>query len=94
MVFTANITHNLTIMADAAHLYKPLWHPDELGIDTADKLIEPLESGLERLKSDPEQYKRFEPTNRWGTYESLVRFTNNCLEACRKYPTARVSTSV
>ena len=29
-VFTANITHNLTKMADSVGVYKALWRPEEI----------------------------------------------------------------
>lgn len=94
VVFEANITHNLTSMADVAGLYRCLWHPEDIGITTGQQMIKPLEEGLESLMTEPDFYKQFEPMNRWGTYEGLVRFTSNCLGACRKYPTARVSACV
>ncbi len=48
-VFSDNITHNLTEMADAVGLYKPLWRPDEIGITKANQLIGILAEGLQTL---------------------------------------------
>lgn len=90
-VYQANITHNLNRMADAAGIYKPLWRPDEIGITRAEELIQPLSSGLDALKSDPERFKQLNPENGWGTYEGLVQFVENYLEACRQNPQATVS---
>ena len=90
-VYQANITHNLNRMADAAGIYKPLWRPDELEITRAEELIEPLSSGLEALKSNPERFEELNPENGWGTYEGLVQFVENYLGACRQYPQATVS---
>ena len=56
IIFTRNITHNLTEMARKADLYEPLWRPDNLDIDKAEQLIAPLSEGLRRLKSDPTLY--------------------------------------
>lgn len=89
-VFEANITHNLTKMADEAGLYKALWRPDELGIDTAKVLIPLLENGLKQLQEDPERFKKLNPENGWGTYEALVSFTERYLEACNEHPDARI----
>ena len=90
-VFDSNITHNLNTMAEKAGLYKHLWRPEELGITKASQLIEPLTKGLELLESDPEQFKKYNPPNGWGSYEFLVAFVRRYLEACKDYPNADVS---
>lgn len=90
-IYSANITHNLSQMADEASIYKALWRPDEIGITHAHQLIEPLKTGLKRLQQEPEHFKQFNPENGWGDYEGLVEFVEKYLEACEKYPTARVS---
>jgi hypothetical protein len=90
-VYHANITHNLNTMANDAGIYKYLWRPDELGIVVAKELIKPLEEGLALLKSEPARFKQFNPKNGWGTYEGLVEFVDSYLEACKKYPEAKVS---
>ena len=90
-VYTANITHNLNKMADAAGIYQYLWRPDEINISQASQLIEPLQVGLELLLSDPERFKAFNPSNGWGDYEGLCLFVGNYLQACRQFPDATVS---
>ena len=90
-VYTRNITHNLNRMAKEAGVYKHLWRPGEIGIKTAGQLIEPLESGLAELKSDPEHFKQWNPDNNWGDYEGLVAFVRDYLDACKEYPDAKVS---
>jgi len=92
-VYSANITHNLNSMADEAGIYRHLWRPDEIEITKAEQLIEPLRVGLELLKSDPERFSKFNPENGWGTYEGLVRFVENYLQACVSYPSAEVQVS-
>jgi hypothetical protein len=92
-VFDWNITHNLNIMAEEAGIYKHLWRPEEIGITTASELIEPLRQGLHELKLNPEKYKKFNPENGWGDYEGLVEFVENYLNACYKYPNAKVVAS-
>lgn len=92
-VFDANITHNLTAMADAAGIYEALWRPEELKIRHAVELIPLLEAGLANLKSDPEHFKQFNASNGWGLYEHFVPFVERYLEACREHPNAEVSVS-
>jgi hypothetical protein len=89
-VYSANITHNLTKMADEAGVYGVLWRPNENGITTAKELIDPLRESLHKLKLDPEKYKVFNPENGWGTYDGLVKFIENYLDACYEYPEAKV----
>jgi hypothetical protein len=89
-VFEANITHNLNIMAGKAGIYLHLWRPDEINITKAKELIEPLRQGLHELKLDPEVYKELNPENGWGTYEQLVKFVEDYLNACYQYPDADV----
>lgn len=91
--YTENITHNLNKMAMEAGIYKELWRPEELDITKAWQLIIPLSEGLVRLLDDPAHYKSFNPVNGWGSYENLVKFVNNYLNACRATPNATISVS-
>ena len=92
-VFTANITHNLCAMADAAGIENVLWEPNEYGITKARQLIVPLRNGLEYLKSSPDFFRGYNPKNGWGTYEGFVDFVEKYLAACEAYPDADVSVS-
>jgi len=90
-VFSANVTHNLGKIADAAGIYKPLWRPDEIGITKAEQLIEPLRAGLLVLKADPEKFLALNPENGWGSYENFVPWVEAYLKACEENPDADVS---
>lgn len=91
-VFSANITHNLGNMANMAGVYKVLWHPEDVGVEKAKDLVEPLTTGLTRLRANPSFFKQFNPSNGWGSYDVLVEFVEEYLEACRMYPDATVRT--
>lgn len=93
VVYDASITHNLNRMADEAGIYKYLWRPEEINISKAEQLIKPLEEGLALLKSDPERFKKLNPTNGWGTYDYLVNFVVGYLAACRDNPDATIRIS-
>ena len=67
-VYSANITHNLTAMAEEAGIYKHLWRPEELGIVHAGELIEPLQNGLDLMREDPQRFIQHNPENGWGSY--------------------------
>jgi hypothetical protein len=90
-VFNRNITHNLNKMAMELGAYEYLWRPEEVNIDKASKLIPHLEKCLVELTSNPDKYKEFNPKNGWGTYEGLIVFIKEYLDACIEYPNALVS---
>ena len=92
-VFDANITHNLGDMAEEAGIYKHLWHPDEIKIETAEQLIGPLALGLELMKADPERFKAFDSPNGWGVYDDFVPWVERYLQACRNNPDAEIEVS-
>ena len=87
-VYSDNITHNLTKMASEVGIYKYLWRPEELDITTALQLVIPLSAGLGLLEGNPEKWKKFNPSNGWGTYKGLVRFVRDYWQACKRYPDA------
>lgn len=89
-VYEANITHNLSTMAEAAGIYECLWSPGHAGVTKASQLIGPLTDGLMRLQIDPERFEAMNPKNGWGDYDGLVRFVADYLEACKAYPDATV----
>ena len=92
-VHSSNITHNLAPMASEAGIYEHLWRPEEIGITTAQQLIEPLSKGLALLKSDPERFRALNPENGWGSYDALVEFVQRYLTACAIDPDAKVEAS-
>ena len=91
-VFSANITHNLGEMADAAGIYKHLWRPEEIGITKAAQLIEPLEEGLAKMKANPDEYRKYDASNGWGLYVDFVPWIESYINACKENPTAQIST--
>jgi hypothetical protein len=58
----------------------------------AKEIIPILEKGLKELVSHPEKYKKFNPSNGWGSYESLIKFTKAYLLACIANPEAEIET--
>jgi len=92
-VFSANITHNLTKMAEEAGIYEAVWRPEEVGITKASQLIMTLKVGLAILEQNPTYFKTLNPPNDWGNYEVLILFVEDYLDACIKYPNANVRIS-
>ena len=92
-LFTANVTHNLMTMAEAAGLYRWIWYPEQKGVKIASDLIIPLTAGLQRLKADPGTFQKYNPSNGWGSYERFIPWIENYLRACYASPGARVTVS-
>lgn len=89
-VFWRNITHNIGKMADKAGIYYALWRPEEKGWKIASDVVPTLEKGLKKLKEKPEYFEKFNSENGWGMYEHFVPFVEEVLEACKKYPNAKI----
>ena len=92
-VFDANITHNLTEMADKAGIYYALWRPEEIGAKKGKDIIKILEKGLELLNKKPKYFEKFDDPNGWGEYKYFVPFVEKVLSACKKYPNAKIYVS-
>lgn len=92
-VFDANITHNLTEMADKIGIYECVWRPEEKGIIYAKELIKPLVDGLVEMRANKEYYGTFDSPNGYGTYDDFLIWIENYLEKCMEYPNAFVEVS-
>lgn len=56
----------------------------------AGDIIPNLQKGIDSLELNPETYKKLNPENGWGSYETLLRVAKELLEACTKYPNAKI----
>jgi len=92
-VYSANITHNLNVMAEEAGIYQCLWRPEEVGITHASQLIEPLRKGLAMMKADPLRFQKLNPSNGWGTYQDFIPWIEKYIVACEQYPDATIRVS-
>ena len=92
-VYSANITHNLNVMADEAGIYYAMWRPEEIGAERARDIVGILEKGLADLKARPNYFAKFNASNGWGLYENFVPFVEEYLAACKQYPSAKIGVS-
>ena len=71
----------ITINGERATLYDLLWHPKEkLGIEESTlEYLQGLMSCYKVLLKDKDYYRKFNPSNGWGTYEQLVKRTKEYL---------------
>lgn len=99
----SSITHNLGQMAAKAKLYEAIWRPYLL-FNIAEKdepdacilakdITEYLEKGLQVLKTDKVNLLQYTPSNNWGSYDSLLKFTEQYIECTKQFPNARIQVS-
>jgi hypothetical protein len=92
-VFSRNITHNLTKMAEALGVYQVVWRPDEAGVLKAGDLIDPLRAAMSAITKDPDVYRQYEAPNGGGRVVHFRDFLREYLAACRNNPNALVEVS-
>jgi len=63
-------------------LYDLLWRPRE----SASNNLPLLEESMVLMKKDHIHLKKFNPSNKWGSYENLVLTLEKIIEACKEYP--------
>ena len=92
-VFTANDGGEFYWISEWAGIYEVLWEPEESGVERAVQLIEPLKNALTRLRSNPEKFRSMNVLfpGRWDTYCEFVPWVEAYLQACEKWPQAKVS---
>lgn len=92
-IFECDLTHNLGQMAEFAGVYKCLWRPEELGIETAGQMIPHLEAGYSILTKNKKECMTHNPANGWGDYAHLVVAVERLLNACYETPNATIRVS-
>ncbi|WP_442637939.1 hypothetical protein [Rossellomorea marisflavi] len=85
VLFRANITHNLTRMWSEAGVYESLYKSEGKQAHT---VLNALESGLGRLKSDPTHFNQFNAENSWGLYKHAVPWLEELVINFKNFPDA------
>lgn len=77
-----NITHNVSPMWRKAGVYECLykWHERK-----ASEFIEPLSKGLADMLTNPDEYRKLNPSNGWGHYEGAKNFLKGVLDCCAEH---------
>lgn len=89
---TVNITHNMGRMASEVRLsnektlYDVMWRPGEHGYTTASEIAPMLSEANTILLRDRDRLIRFNPSNGWGDYATLVEFVQEYLKGCIENP--------
>ena len=89
-LFDRNITHNVTPMWHKAGVYDALYNSEGR---LAGELVPVLESGLADMAVNYLEYRKLNPPNGWGDYDSAYDFLLKFMQACRKHPKSKVHVS-
>lgn len=73
--------------------YDIVWRPEENGIFYASDIISKLKKGIDLLKSNPDEFKKYNSPNGWGKYEDFLSFLEEYLQACIDNPLCELETS-
>lgn len=60
---------------------------------TSAELFPALRSAISQMQEQRGRFRRMEPENKWGTYESTLKFLGEILAACHDHPEAIVEVS-
>lgn len=82
-VFDANYTHNVTDMWRLAGVYDALYNSEG---KLAGEILNELKAGLHIMVTSPDEFKKLNPDNGWGSYESAVPWLRKVIEACEENP--------
>ena len=89
-LYSCNITHNLSTMANKAGIFEALWKPEEIDAIYAKDIIDIVIKGLKDLKERPEYFSKFNASNGWGIYKHFVPFVEMYLDALKLYPESKL----
>lgn len=82
-IYDGNMTHNVAPMWRKAGVYNALYNSEG---QLAKDILEELKKGKEEMLAFPEEYKKLNPENGWGDYDSSLNFLNTIIMACEKWP--------
>lgn len=85
-----NFTHNVTGMWSLIGVYDALYMSNG---DVAGKHIEALERGVKFMLDHPDECRKHNAPNGWGTYEQALPWLQEVLDGFRKHPKATIRIS-
>lgn len=83
-----NITHNLGKMAEKLGIYTILWGHKRVA--NAGKIVEPLTQAIDKMKSCPDEYRQFDASNGYGTYDDFLPWLIELRNNCENYPESSI----
>jgi len=89
-VYSGNYTHNVIPMWELAGIYDDLYNSE--GKKCKD-IITNLKKGLDIMLRNPDKFRKLNPPNGWGDYDSAVKFLKEIINNCEKYPDGEIEIS-
>lgn len=86
-VVDKNITHNVSNMWKKAGIYEALYNSAG---KTSKEILPILEKGLKDMKEKPDEYKKLDAPNGWGTYEQALSWLDKLIEEFKEYPDGEI----
>lgn len=80
-----NITHNISCMWRRAGCYEALY---ESHGKLAQDVVPVLEEAVRRMRAEPDEYRKLDSPNGWGTYRKALPWLESVLADCKEYPLA------
>jgi hypothetical protein len=92
-LFQTSITANLLNMGKRTGHWEFIWEPGENNIWFAYQMRPFLESAITFCLENKEFLSTFNHKSGYGTYEEFLTILQEYLEACKRWPLARIYTS-
>ena len=89
-VFNDNYTHNVTPMWNLAGVYEALYESED---KKTLEIVQTLKNGLTNMLLHPDDFKKLNPENGWGDYDTAVNFLRDVIHACEKHPNGTIRIS-
>lgn len=68
-------------------------YPSEWNGKRCSELLPALTAAVKELQFNAERYRQFEPSNKWGSVESTLKFLDRIRVCCEAFPTAIIDVS-
>lgn len=101
--WSANVTHNLTKMAQHIPVYYTIdheeyentlyylvWRPEEYNCDNTDIVAQALQSGIAYMVLHREELLQYNPSNGWGSYDSFLLWLIEYWKECLDNPGCKI----
>jgi len=81
--FIGNITYNVDQMYNKA--FGEYWR-DVINNKVANDVLELMNKAIDNMERSPNDYKKLEPDNGWGDYDTALTFLKEFYDECKTYP--------
>ena len=87
-VISENITHNVRDMWIKAGIYDALYNSNGKKVE---EVLETLKKGYADMYDKPEEYRKLDAPNGWGTYVDAIYWLKVLIEQMERYPLGKIA---